>query len=93
MDTHGGIRALYKIPQWVSTLDVTAVIVPVRAWMNADTLWGMCRAATCKKCGRPTWKGCGAHVEHVLGDVPRDERCQCRTTQATVSNRKSWFSR
>jgi len=21
--------------------------------------------------------GCGMHVEEVLGDVPKDERCQC----------------
>jgi hypothetical protein len=60
---------------------------------SSDTLWGMCRAVTCKKCGRPTWKGCGAHVEQVLGDVPRDERCQCRTTEASATKRKSWFSR
>lgn len=38
----------------------------------------MCRAITCKKCGRPSWAGCGAHVEQVLGHVPQAERCQCR---------------
>ena len=38
----------------------------------------MCRAITCKKCGRPSWAGCGAHVEQVLGHVPPAERCQCR---------------
>lgn len=38
----------------------------------------MCRAITCKKCQRPTWAGCGAHVEQVLGHVPPAERCQCR---------------
>lgn len=37
----------------------------------------MCRAVTCSRCGRPTWKGCGAHVENVLGHVPKSERCQC----------------
>jgi hypothetical protein len=38
----------------------------------------MCRAVTCKTCQRPTWAGCGAHVERVLAHVPPAERCQCR---------------
>jgi len=38
----------------------------------------MCRRVDCGKCGRPSYAGCGAHVEQVLGDVPRDERCRCR---------------
>lgn len=41
----------------------------------------MCRAITCTKCNRPTWAGCGAHVEQVLGHVPAAERCQCRSEQ------------
>lgn len=38
----------------------------------------MCRRVTCSSCGKPTFAGCGMHVEQVLGDVPRAERCQCR---------------
>jgi hypothetical protein len=38
----------------------------------------MCRRVECRKCGRATFAGCGAHVEQVLGDVPRAERCRCR---------------
>lgn len=41
----------------------------------------MCRRVECRKCGRPTFAGCGAHVEQVLADVPRDERCRCREEQ------------
>ncbi len=37
----------------------------------------MCRRTTCKKCKKPSWAGCGAHVEQVLGDVPESDRCQC----------------
>ena len=37
----------------------------------------MCRRVQCSKCGKPTFAGCGMHVEQVLGDVPRDQRCQC----------------
>jgi hypothetical protein len=35
----------------------------------------MCRRVTCKTCGKPSWAGCGAHVEQVLGDVPTAMRC------------------
>ena len=35
----------------------------------------MCRKVTCKQCQRPTWAGCGAHVEQVLGDIPEEDRC------------------
>jgi hypothetical protein len=38
----------------------------------------MCRRASCSQCGKPTFRGCGDHVEQVLGDVPTDQRCRCR---------------
>lgn len=38
----------------------------------------MCVRVTCDKCQKPTYSGCGRHVEQVLGDVPRDQRCTCR---------------
>lgn len=38
----------------------------------------MCTRVRCSKCGLPGWVGCGAHVEQVLGDVPKDQRCRCR---------------
>ena len=40
----------------------------------------MCRRVQCEKCKRPTYAGCGAHVEAVLRDVPKDQRCRCRET-------------
>jgi hypothetical protein len=30
----------------------------------------------CKVCGKPSWAGCGAHVEQVLGHVAPSDRCQ-----------------
>jgi len=45
----------------------------------------MCRRVDCRKCGRPTFAGCGAHVEQVLGDVPRAQRCRCREEQPKES--------
>ncbi|NHA69435.1 hypothetical protein [Phycicoccus flavus] len=35
----------------------------------------MCRRVTCKTCGKPTWAGCGQHVEQALAGVPRADRC------------------
>ncbi|MCK6548847.1 hypothetical protein L6R52_23585 [Myxococcota bacterium] len=42
----------------------------------------MCRAVVCPTCKKPTWAGCGAHVEQVLGHVPKDQRCKCREQNA-----------
>jgi hypothetical protein len=44
----------------------------------------MCRRVTCSSCGKPTFAGCGMHVEQVLGDVPREERCKCNEKRATA---------
>lgn len=38
----------------------------------------MCTRVTCSHCGKPSYAGCGRHVEQVLGDVPQAERCRCR---------------
>lgn len=38
----------------------------------------MCRRVQCSSCEKPSYAGCGMHVEQVLGDVPREERCSCR---------------
>ena len=35
----------------------------------------MCRAVTCKTCGKATWSGCGRHVDQALAGVPRSNRC------------------
>ena len=40
----------------------------------------MCRRITCDKCNKPTYAGCGAHIEQVLGDVPKAKRCSCAET-------------
>lgn len=37
----------------------------------------MCRRIQCSTCGKPSFAGCGAHVEQVLGDVPKADRCRC----------------
>ena len=35
----------------------------------------MCQRITCPQCGKPSFAGCGRHVESVLGDVPPSQRC------------------
>ena len=37
----------------------------------------MCQRVTCKQCGKPTWTGCGRHIEQALRGVPPAERCTC----------------
>ena len=38
----------------------------------------MCRRVQCPKCGKPTYAGCGMHVEQVLAGIPIRDRCHCR---------------
>jgi len=53
----------------------------------------MCQRVNCRQCGRPTYKGCGMHVEQVLANVPVSERCQCRekTGKPAAGERRSWL--
>ena len=37
----------------------------------------MCSPIRCDACNKITWAGCGAHVEDVMADVPRDQQCTC----------------
>ena len=40
----------------------------------------MCQRVECGHCKKPSFAGCGMHVEQVLGNVPHEERCKCRET-------------
>jgi hypothetical protein len=37
----------------------------------------MCHRVQCHRCEKPTWAGCGRHVEQALAGVPADQRCSC----------------
>jgi len=37
----------------------------------------MCHPATCRQCGKASWKGCGMHVDQVMAGVPKGMRCDC----------------
>ncbi len=45
----------------------------------------MCHRVKCERCGKPTWAGCGAHVEQALEGVPKDQRCQCPRPKSLLS--------
>ncbi|RNA41772.1 hypothetical protein BpHYR1_053269 [Brachionus plicatilis] len=47
----------------------------------------MCQATTCQRCYRPTWVGCGMHVESVLAHVPHHMRCRLNNKEFTNSLR------
>ncbi|WP_152345898.1 hypothetical protein [Brevibacterium sp. CFH 10365] len=42
----------------------------------------MCRAATCRVCGKTTWAGCGQHVQSVKSTVPAGQWCNGKHTPA-----------
>lgn len=48
----------------------------------------MCRRVECNECKRPTYAGCGMHVEQVLGSVPREARCACREKSSAAPTAK-----
>jgi hypothetical protein len=58
----------------------------------------MCRRIECERCGKPSFAGCGMHVEQVLQDVAPAERCRCdeQANSAQPSERpkrRSWLQK
>jgi hypothetical protein len=49
----------------------------------------MCRRILCEKCQKPSFAGCGKHVEQVLRGVPELERCHCRAQERGASAQRS----
>ena len=35
----------------------------------------MCSLVTCKICKKPTWSGCGEHIEDALAGIALADRC------------------
>lgn len=52
----------------------------------------MCYQTSCKECNKPTWAGCGNHIEKALADVPVPERCQCKMSMQAPVRIKVAFS-
>ncbi|MDN5755901.1 MAG: hypothetical protein L0J68_04035 [Micrococcaceae bacterium] len=54
----------------------------------------MCRAVKCRKCQKTTWAGCGQHVQQVMANVPRADRCSCDPNAPKDSSASGgWLSR
>ncbi|ANP72340.1 hypothetical protein [Cryobacterium arcticum] len=51
----------------------------------------MCRAVTCRTCGKTTWAGCGQHVDQVMRGVPRADRCAGHENEPSTGG--GFFSR
>ncbi|WAL70620.1 hypothetical protein OU787_03380 [Kitasatospora sp. YST-16] len=49
----------------------------------------MCRRVTCKSCGKPTFAGCGMHVDQVLAGVPKAQRCSCAADAKAAKTAKA----
>jgi hypothetical protein len=50
----------------------------------------MCSRINCRKCGKPTWSGCGQHIEEALYGVAKSDRCQGHENDV-LSGKKSRF--
>ena len=46
----------------------------------------MCSRTTCRNCKKPTWSGCGNHIEIALKGVAKKDRCSC--TKEDLQNAK-----
>jgi hypothetical protein len=53
----------------------------------------MCRAVTCKKCGKTTWAGCGQHVSQVMAGVPVSQRCPGHASDPATAASGGWLRR
>ena len=53
----------------------------------------MCSQTTCKNCSKPTWKGCGNHIEYALAGVPKSQRCNCTAEEGASAKGDGLFAR
>ncbi len=53
----------------------------------------MCSRTTCRTCGKPTWSGCGNHIEQALQGVPKGQRCSCDKNAKPAKSGGGFFSR
>jgi hypothetical protein len=45
----------------------------------------MCRRIRCEQCQKPTFAGCGKHIDQVLKDVAPEARCHCKAEAKAAS--------
>jgi hypothetical protein len=49
----------------------------------------MCRATTCRVCGKTTWAGCGQHVQDVRRTVPASNWCGGKHSERDIAEARS----
>jgi hypothetical protein len=45
----------------------------------------MCSKVICRHCKKPTWSGCGEHIEEALAGIAVSDRCQGHEGQVKKS--------
>ena len=53
----------------------------------------MCSRTTCRNCKKPTWSGCGQHIEIALKGVPRKDRCSCTKEELQKASSGGFLSK
>ena len=53
----------------------------------------MCHRTTCRNCKKPTWAGCGNHIEIALKGVPKSDRCKCTAAEKAAANGGGFFGK
>lgn len=53
----------------------------------------MCRAVTCRTCGKTTWAGCGQHVADVKRSVPAGQWCPGHPKEQKAPAEGGWLAR
>lgn len=49
----------------------------------------MCSPVACRTCGKTTWAGCGMHVDDVMRNVPKAQRCTCDRSESKPATKTS----
>lgn len=53
----------------------------------------MCRAVSCKTCGKTTWAGCGQHIDAVKKTVSPGQWCNGHAKASEPAGRGGFFAR
>ena len=53
----------------------------------------MCSPVKCRTCGKTTWSGCGQHVDQVMRNVPKSDRCPGHPEQQKTGGFLGLFGR
>ncbi len=65
-------------------MGIVILFITIPLWVFIAGECIMCRAVTCRTCGKTTWAGCGQHVAAVKASVRASEWCNGKHTPAQV---------